>query len=63
MIAKEIFINQKILTRIFKKIKARFCLIEPLYDQWKDVKEDPKYDILINNLKNNLFKKPFKFRW
>ena len=42
----------------FKKLKQDYELIEPLYDQWKDVKEDPKYEILINNLKNNLFKKP-----
>ena len=41
-----------------KKLKQDYELIEPLYDQWKDVKEDPKYEILINNLKNNLFKKP-----
>ena len=41
-----------------KKLKQDYELIEPLYDQWKDVKEDPKYNKLIDNLKNHLFKKP-----
>jgi len=32
-------------------------LIEPLFEEWKKIDEDPKYDIFLKNLKNTFFDK------
>ena len=42
----------------FKKLLEDYELIEPLYEQWKNINVDPKYDVLLSKLNNDLFKKP-----
>ncbi len=42
----------------YEKLLEDYELIKPLYDQWQYINEDPKYEVLIENLRNNFFKKP-----
>lgn len=36
-------------------------LVEPLYNEWKLVDVDPKYDTLLKNINNTFFKKPLNY--
>ena len=40
-----------------KKLLKDFELVQPLLDQWKEIKEDPKYDLFLLKLRNELFNK------
>ena len=41
----------------YQKLISDLELIEPLYDEWKTIEVDPKYDTLLKTLKDTIFKK------
>ncbi len=41
----------------YEKLLKDLDLVEPLFESWKKIDEDPKYEIFLNNLKNKFFNK------
>lgn len=54
----EIYSPDDFENNFYEKLLLDLELIEPLYNDWKKIIEDPKYDILLKKLKDNFFKKP-----
>ena len=40
-----------------EKLLNDYEILQPLYDQWKDIKDDPKYDLFLDKLENEFFNK------
>ena len=41
----------------YDNIKSDLNIVQDLFERWKKVKEDPKYNVFLDNLKNQFFKK------
>ena len=40
-----------------KKLLNDYEILQSLFDQWKDIKDDPKYDLFLDKLENEFFSK------